>query len=169
MALEVAFKILCTELQTLREGLSGLLITIREDKPLSNDALLVDILNDTIEELLGWLEEGMMAAYEGQLAVGHPIDLDHARRALARCQEKHNLITQKYALDMISYERVDELLELGRQRKGEWLAWSVSVKDGLEHCRQPLYMSNKALLVCWQEIAERVGMTMLSLQSTNIA
>jgi hypothetical protein len=42
------------------------------------------------------------------------------------------------------------------------------VKQGIEQCREPLDLSTKALAGCWQEIAERVGSTSVSVQTTNI-
>ena len=38
----------------------------------------------------------------------------------------------------------------------------------LESCQQDLYVTNEALFRCWLEIAERVGMTSVSVQATNI-
>jgi hypothetical protein len=42
------------------------------------------------------------------------------------------------------------------------------VKQGVEHCRQPLEDAGKALAECWQELAERVGMTSVSVRTKNI-
>jgi hypothetical protein len=57
---------------------------------------------------------------------------------------------------------------LGSARRGEWLPWAASVKDGVEQCREPLEGVSKALAGCWQEIAERVGTTSISVQTSNI-
>ena len=46
--------------------------------------------------------------------------------------------------------------------------WAGSVKHGLEQCRQPIDAVGKALAACWQEIAERIGTTSISVQATNI-
>ena len=39
---------------------------------------------------------------------------------------------------------------------------------GIEQCRDPLDESSKALAACWEEIAERVGMTSITVQTTSI-
>ena len=66
------------------------------------------------------------------------------------------------------YEKLKDLATLGSERRGEWLPWSNSVKEGIEQCREPLDGVSNALAACWQEIAERVGMTSVTVQSTNI-
>jgi hypothetical protein len=168
MALEAAFKELCTNLHKLHEGLIGLRTTVVEDKPLCGDIVLVDVFGDASDDLLGWLEEALADAREGQQATTHPVDLDRARRALTTCQERFNRISQRFSSDLVCYERIAELTRFGRKRGGEWRAWAASVKQALDRCQQPLYALSQTLFRCWQEIAERVGMTSVSVQATNI-
>ena len=168
MALEAAFGDLAVQFQILRDALLALRTTVIEDRPLRDDVALVDSFGDAVEDILGWLEEALIASREGQQAVGHPLDLDRARRALTTCQERFNWISQRFFSDLVSYQRIEELTGLGRERRGEWLAWGSSVREGLDRCQQPLYDVNQALFRCWQEIAERVGMTSVSVQATNI-
>jgi hypothetical protein len=145
----------------------ALRLTVVEDRPRKGDAALVDQLEDTILDLMGFLDESLKAARVAQKAVGHPLDLDGARRALATCQERFHRIEQQFSADLVSYEKLKDLASLGA-RGGEWPPWANSVKQGIEQCRQPLDGASKALAACWQEIAERVGMTSISVQATNI-
>jgi len=168
MALEAAFGELAVQFRILREALRAVHTTIIEDRPLRDDVALVDSFGDAVEDILGRLEEALIASREGQQAVGHPLDLDRMRRALTTCQERFNWISQRFFSDLVSYQRLDDLTALGRERRGEWIAWGSSVKEGLDRCQQPLYDANQALFRCWQEIAERVGMTSVSVQATNI-
>ena len=65
------------------------------------------------------------------------------------------------AADLVSYERLKDLASLGSKRGIDWVLVNT-VKQGIEQCRQPLDGADQALAVCWQEIAERVGMTSVS-------
>ena len=168
MALETAFKALSNHLRALHEALIGLRTTVVEDKPLRGDVVLVDVFGDAADDLLGWLEEACAAAGEGQQAARHPIDLDRVGRSLTTCQERFNRITHRFSSDLVRYERIAELTRFGRTHGGEWRGWANSVKTGLDWCAQPLYDVGQSLFECWQEIAERVGTTSVSVQTTNI-
>jgi hypothetical protein len=168
MTLEAVFRELCTNLHHLHERLIGLRMTVVEDKPCGGDIVLVDVFGDAAEDMLGWLEEALANADEGRRAAGHPVDLERARRALATCQERFNRLHQRLSSDLICYERIAELMRFGRKRGGEWQAWATSVKQALDRCQPPLYALSQTLFACWQEIAERVGMTAVSVQATNI-
>jgi hypothetical protein len=167
VALEATFRELFSELKKLQDTLVALRLTVVEDRPRKGDAALVDQLEDTILDVMGLLDEGLKAARAAQKAVGHPLDLDGARRGLETCQDRFHRIEQQFSADLVSYERLKDLASLG-MRPGEWHSWAGTVKQGIEQCRQPLDGASKALAACWQEIAERVGMTSISVQATNI-
>jgi hypothetical protein len=168
MVLEATFADLSAHLQALRDSLKTLRTTAVEDRPLQGDAVLVDVFGDAADDLSGWLEEAIDAAETGRQAVGGPVDLDRARRSLAVCQERFNRLTDRFTSDLVRYERIAELVRLGRERGGEWRAWSRSVKEALDDCRQPIYDATQGLFQCWQELAERAGMTSVSVQTTTI-
>jgi len=116
---------------------------------------------------MGTLHEARKAALNARRAVGHPVDLDQARRALTLCQERFHRIEQLFAADLVSYEKFKELDRLGNERRA-WLPWSSTVKQGIEQCRQPLEQTSAALAACWQELAERLGTMSISMQATNV-
>jgi hypothetical protein len=168
MALERVFQELSDRLRRLRDNLLGLQLTIREDLPPQGSVALVDQFGDAVDDCLGWLEESLLAAEEAHRAVEPPLDLDQVRRALANCQERFHRVEQRFVSDLVSYEKLKDLTSFGRSRRGEWPGWVKSVRHGIEECRQPMDEASKALLACWQEIAERVGMTSVSVRATNI-
>jgi len=167
VALEATFRELYTQFHRLQDTLLALRLTVVEDRPLKSDVALVDQLEDSILDQMGLLDEGLKAAQAAQKAVGHPADLGQARSALTTCQERFHGIERQFSADLVSYEKLKDLASLGA-RGGEWRPWAISVKQGIEQCRQPLDAASKALAACWQEIAERVGMTSISVQATNI-
>src|SRR5580693_4667709 len=111
-------------------------LTVAEDKPVRGEAALAGHMEDTILDIMGTLDEGLKAARSAQRAVGHT-DLNAARRALTVCQERFHRIEQQFAADLISYEKLKDLARLGNERRGEWIPWATSVKQGIEQCRYP--------------------------------
>lgn len=167
MTLTTAFKTLERQLHTLREDLIGLRTNIIEDKPVGEEVVFVSRLGDAVDDLLGWLEEILLATGQGQQAVEPGPNLNYAWRALIICQEQFNHLVYRF-FDLISYDHLAPLMHFGRQHNGEWRAWANSVKEGLDRCQQPIYDVNQALFHCWQELAERAGLTAVSVQTTNI-
>ena len=53
----------------------------------------MDRLGDCIEDVAGWLEEALAAAASAEKAVGHPVNIDLARRELTSCQDLGGGIT----------------------------------------------------------------------------
>jgi hypothetical protein len=168
MALAAAFGELHTQLQRLHETFIDLRTVIVEDKPVQDDVVLVEILGDVVDDLLGWLEGALGAANEANQAVAYPTDLNRAWRTLAICHARVQEINQRFTLELISYERMTELTRFGRRRGGEWQAWANSVKVALDSCQSPLFGVGQALLAGWQEIAEQSGGNPVSVQTTKI-
>jgi len=166
MALEASCNRLGEQLLLLEEALAELHRTVLE-KPRQRDAVLVDLFSDAVDDLCGWLAEARLAAEQGTSAA--VVDsLNQVRRLLKTSQEKLNLISERLISDLLSYERIAELTSLGRDRGGEWLAWTRNVKTALDACRVPLYDANQALFACWLELTERLATTTISVQTTSI-
>jgi hypothetical protein len=168
MALERTFKNLNVLLHSLKDDLSALRITVVQDKPRRRNVALVKQIGDAIEIVRDRLKEALEAAAECQLALGYPLDIDRARRALTTCQERLNIVSHGFAADVMSCDRVKELTRLGQSRGGEWAAWMEVVLEALEQSRYLLEEANQALSLCWQELVERVGMMSVSVRATNV-
>lgn len=168
MALEKTFREFSTQLRKLHDRVQELRVSVVEDKPRSNDAVIVDRFEYAVEDLAGTLDEIMLAAREAQQAVGYPLDIEQARRALTRCQDQFQKLEQEFNTNLISYDRIKDLTSFGAERRGEWPSWVTSVKQGIEQCRQPMLDANKALAECWQEIAEKSGATSISVRTSNV-
>ena len=168
MALENVFKELSTQCGSLRETLLELRTTAVEDKPLRGDVVLVDELGDAADELGGWMEEALAAALEAQQAVRYPVDVECAKRSLVLCHACLNRVSNRFYIDLASYEEIAKLAGLGRERGGEWGASSRGVKEAIYRCRPHLCDLNESAFACWQELTDRLGTTSVSVHSTNI-
>jgi len=162
MALEATFRQLSVSLHKLHDALNALHVTTG-DRP-DDETALADSLESAVLELMGTLHETRRSALQARKAVGYQPDLDRARRALTRCQERFHRIEQQFSAELVSYEKLKELARLGNERRA-WLPWANTVKQGIEQCRGPLDETSKALAACWQELAERLGTVSLSVQT----
>jgi hypothetical protein len=167
VAFELTFNELVAAWRRLHEAVEALRVTTVEDKPLAGGVLMVERWGDQTEDSLGWAAEGLTAAMDALAAVGETVDLNRARRSLSRCQQCFaRLEDQLLALE--SYDRVTELMRFGRKRRGEWLAWVRSVREAAAQSGRPTMELREALVRCWQELAERLGTTSVSVQTTNV-
>jgi hypothetical protein len=163
VALEATFRELSKQLHKLHDALDALNVTAG-DQPENDEAALADGFENTVLDLIGELHEARKSALHARRAVSPPINMDLARRALTNCQERFHRIEHEFAANLVSYEKLRELARLGSERRA-WLPWANTVKQGVEECRQPLEQTSKALAECWQELAERAGMTSISVRN----
>jgi hypothetical protein len=168
VTLDKTFRELTECLRKLRDSFLAIQLTVREDLPSEGSVVLVDKFGDAVDDSLGWLEEALTAAVQGERAVAPPANMELARRALSSCQEYFHRMQNRFQSELVSYERLKDLTAFGRSRRGEWSAWVKSFKSGLEQCQSPMERASRCLSECWQEIAERAAMTSVSVQSTNI-
>jgi hypothetical protein len=163
MALEKTFRQLTVSLHKLDDGLNDLHVTAG-DTP--NDvSVLAERLEATVADMQGTLYGARRAALQARKAVSAPMDLDRARRALTRCQERFHRIEQMFASELASYEKLTDLARLGNERR-PWQPWVSTVKLGIEQCREPMDQASRAIAACWGELAERLGMLNISVQAT---
>lgn len=165
MTLEAVFRELPEKLMDLQSSLKYLEVFIG-DKPHAHK--LADDLSETVTDLWSRIDEAIEVAHETQAALQPPTDLARVRLALVICQEQFNIVSRKFTTELRSEQQMRELARLSRRLKGEWPGWARSVKQTLEQCQVGFHDVNEALSRCWQEIAERVGMTSVSMQTTNI-
>lgn len=167
MALEAIFRQLVKQIQGLHEALHYLNLTVG-DQPEDDGAMLADDLDEVVLNLIGVLHQARKAALNASKAVTHPVDLDRARRALTTCHERFHNIEQEFVGKVIAYDKLRALATLAGERRGEWPHWAGITKERIEECRPALEAVSLAIAACWQELAERVGMTSITVQATNI-
>lgn len=167
MALEATFRNLTICLHRLHDAVGALQITT-EDKPEHDVAAIADDMADKALDMMGLLHETRKAALHARRALGHPPDLDRARRALTACQEHFHRVERLFSTNLQSYDKLSELTRLAKVRGGEWLPWSGSMKLGIDQCGGPLQEVNRCLARCWQEIAEHAGAMSVSVRNTSI-
>jgi hypothetical protein len=167
MALEATFRTLFVQIRKLCDTLNAVLLTVG-DRPPKPGAALADGMENTILDMLGTLQEARTAAKAAERAVATPMDLGRTRHELAKCQESFRQVEQRYASELVSYEKLKQLAVLASERGGEWKPWAGSLKSAVQECREPLEEVGMALVACWNELAERLGMTNVSVNATNI-
>jgi len=162
MALEATFRNLSVSLDLLNDALNTLHVMLgdKPDQPLA----LVDGLENSLLDMMGELHEARKSALSARRTVGPQPDLDRARRALTLCQQRFHRIEQQFSLNLVSYEKLKELVRLG-EKGNEWRLWAETTRQGIEQCREPMEQTSKALAACWQELAERLGTVNLSVHT----
>ena len=166
MALEATFLDLSVSLHQLLDAVNELLVGLG-DTPRGEESALADGVEMKVLDRKGKLQEARKAAVLARKAVEPPVDMDQARRTLTACQQSFHHIEQLFASELVSYEKLTELAVFASERRA-WLPWSSVVKQGIEQCRQPLEQSSRALASCWQELAERLGTTSISVHAKNV-
>ena len=168
MALEQTFAELQRHLRTLQEALEALGTTVDEDKPTRDDVVVASRLSDDLLAVRGLLEEALGAADDACRATAYPLDGERARRALTACQQHFHRFAHSFSFELASYDRIDDLGSIGRERGQEWLNWVGVVKQALEQSCELVEEVRSAVFLCWQELAERIANTTVSLQNTSI-
>jgi len=163
MALEATFRNLSLSFDHLHDGLNTLHVMVG-DRPPDVELALFDGLENALLDLMGELHEARKSALNARRALGTHRDLDGARRALTTCQHRFHRVEQQFSLNLVSYEKLKQLVSLGEKGK-EWRSWADSTRRCIEECRWPTEQTSKALAACWQELAERLGMVNLSVNT----
>jgi len=84
------------------------------------------------------------------------------------CQRSFSALVRTLSTDLLAYAPMGELIGVSQERDTEWQVWTDGVINAIDRCQQPVYDVEQALLQCWQELLERVGMTAVSVTATNI-
>jgi hypothetical protein len=168
MSLETTFESLRRELARLKEGVSALHVTVAEDKPVAGAVVLVDQLDNLVTDLSGAVEEA--DARSAQVIQGNQLNgpPDQSRIALREIHALINRFTALYAGELAAHDRIEQLLEMGRERGREWRDWSQVVKTAIERCAPPMKAAAGAIMECWSDLAERLARNSISVQATNI-
>jgi hypothetical protein len=165
---ERAFRDLKHQLRVLDEALELLSTTAEEDKPTRDDVVVAGRLADAVLAARGLLDEARGHGEEALRAVAAPLDGDRARRGLAACQERFHGFARQVAVELASFDRLDDLRTVGEERGPAWRKWAEVVHQSLEQCQGQIDEARNAMLVCWQELAERLGAGAVSVRNTSI-
>lgn len=168
MALEGVLRGLNLQLHRLGDAFQGLHLTLVEDRPRKGDVALLDRFVHAVEEMQGNVHESMLAMGDGLQAAAHPVNLYRVQHALLVCQAHSNQIMHQYVFSLATYDGIQALRQMGRERSGEWPVWVRSVKTAIEACQLPLSDFNEALLMGWCEYAERMGMSSILINNQSI-
>ena len=168
MALQKSFRDLRAKLRALQEVLEALSMTVEEDRPRRRDVVVASSLSDAVLAVRGILEESHAAADDACDAVEHPFDMERARRALTLCQERFHRFAADVSQELTSYERMTDLASVAQERGRDWASWVKVVQQGLEQCQALVDSGRDALFLCWQDLAERLGTTSVSVRNTSI-
>lgn len=173
MALRVELENLGCQLKRMHEVFSDLRRLLDDHPSEGSKVVLLDSFGDAVEDLLGWLEESLercaplLPPKPGERE--NDFDANLARQALVVCQRLFNQQMHRFSVDLVSYEKVAQLLQFGRERGGEWQTWAKGIRLELESCQQHLFLTSQVLFRCWVELAEWIGMTSISVRTTNVS
>ena len=167
MALERSFAELEAAFRRLAEKAADLRVSVVEDRPSAGESLLAERWADTVVQIETQVEEGVHAARDARRAA-HPIDLEELRGRLLLAQTAFNSTLRTYLSDLMESDVRNELERLGRRRGGEWKLWPPAVELAVDECRQPLTETLECLAGCWNELAERIGTTLVSVRAEAI-
>lgn len=92
-------------------------MAVTEDKPLRDATALIDALGDTLGNLLQMMGEAVRTAKAAKKASGHPLNLELARRKLARTHQQVLRISSTLH-GLLTYEYISELLRLATHARG---------------------------------------------------
>jgi hypothetical protein len=169
MALELEYHNTRTALHTLRERLLELQTTISEDGPLTEESVLVELMTDALDEVLGWLEEAdQMLGFGQHFVQGLRPDVYQTGLALVKALGFVQRMTEGFRGRLYSFEHFKALEQFGRERGPEWQAWSGSVFEGLFSCNEQLRVLEEGFLGCWREVVERIATSALPVQVARI-
>ena len=164
MTMQRTFADMRHQFQVLQETLEALSTTIEEDRPTRDDVVVATSLCEAVLAVRGILVDSRAAADDACEAVGHPLDVERARRALTTCQEQFHRFAAEFSHDLASHQRMADLESIAQERGRDWASWVMVVKQGLEQCQALVEAGREALFASWQELTERL----LSVASVSI-
>jgi hypothetical protein len=168
VAIETVFAELQHRLRALQEALEALGTTVDEDCPTRDDVIVASRLSDDLLAARGLLEEVLGAAGEAIETVAYPLDGDRARRALTVCQQQYQRFAHAFSFELAGFDRLDDLTSVAKKRGRGWSDWVNVVRLALEQCKMLSEEVANGLFLCWQELAERIASTSVSIRNTAI-
>jgi len=169
VALETVFQDLVTRIERVREELTQLWITVKQDPPTEN-AVPIERFAEVIEDAIGWIEEARAGAIAARDAMSHPMDSYRVRQELMSSQEQFFVAAYQFSTEIVSFERLAAVLQFCNEQDDlRWRrAWAPEAMRAVERCREPYDAAGRALYVCWRDLAERLSLASVSVQTTNV-
>jgi hypothetical protein len=131
---------------SLRDPLIALSVAIQEDQPPGDDDLvLVEHLDNATTDVRGWLEN--MLGFAGRARLS-----DERFGSLTRITELWDRLERRFWSDIASYERLSEVVDLGRERP-EWSGWTGSIERWVNDSAAAVHDVRTSLLTSWQDLA----------------
>jgi hypothetical protein len=166
MTLEAAFLELEERLDHLERTLENVLWAVVQGQPEAEQGhTLVDYYDAVTTDFIGLVKDAKTAAEEGRKATRRQLDLAGARQALMTCQDLFRKLSGRLYEDVVSFERIEALNNLAREKGGEWARWVEGVKDALSQYPQPLHDVSTALFACWQDLTESASLLPVAVRS----
>ena len=146
-----------TAIRNAIERFQELRLTVVEDMPAGDGALLVERCGDRIDDIVGWLSESAEVVAESRSRKGTGQERDALRHALAFGESQAIKVAASYSRDLVSYGAIKEIRRLASRRGPEWVLWAYSVEQALDGCRAPVEAVQRALVAAWKELAKEAG------------
>jgi hypothetical protein len=166
VSLEAAFTDLTAQLHRLGELLDGLGLTTGLDRSDKENPILAGTIDDTVVELQGWSKNALADAVKAEKSLNPRLDLNRLRRHLAASQEVFQKLSETIGLNLLSHDRVAELIQFGLENGPQWTKWTNAVRQWLEGIRPQLDVVARFYFRCWQETADRAAAGSVLVQAT---
>ena len=97
-----------------------------------------------------------------------PRDLQHAQAALIDVSRYLNDAVDRFRKDIMQPTTLQLLSEMASELSGEWPEWLQQIKSITYTTRDKFLEVWRALCQCWEELADKLSSSAVSVQTTNI-
>lgn len=167
MTVDQVFSQLCVQVSELLEQLSDLQTTVTSYGPAQDEAVLVDVFRDLLEDLYEQLNPASQAFSIGEQAA-HSGDIQTVKRALYQGHMEWLKFLNSFHTRLYTYERSDDLVRFGRTNKAKWKRWTRIIQNGLNQCQTKILQIESSLLAAWRACCESSSGNPLTIQAISI-
>jgi len=128
----------------------------------------VETLGENAEAVKGDLHEALAAFAKALAAIRPPRDLQHAQAALIDVSRYLNDAVDRFRKDIMQPTTLQLLSEMASELSGEWPEWLQQIKSITYTTRDKFLEVWRALCQCWEELADKLSSSAVSVQTTNI-
>jgi hypothetical protein len=167
MTVDQVFSQLCTQVSELLDQLSDLRTTVSGYGPARDEAVLVDVFCDLLEDLQEQLNPAFQSFSTGQLAA-QSADFQTARRALSQGHMDWLTFSKSFHTRLYTYERSADLVRFGRTNKAKWKPWAHIIQSGLNQCQTEILQIESSLLAAWRASCESLPAGPVAIQAISL-